>query len=88
MTIGFPNRSRSYDADHDRIRFWGHDRTVEVTFLLDRSALQKLVPSAESSESSLLAAFDRVRDRILDAAMRAYLPRQNERFYVLSEKDF
>lgn len=88
MTIGFPNRSRSYDADHGRIRFWGHDRTVEVTFLLDRSALLKLVPSAEGTEASLLAAFDKARERVLEAAMRVYLPRQNERFYVLSDKDF
>ena len=24
MTLGFPNPSRSFDAEHRRIRFWSH----------------------------------------------------------------
>jgi hypothetical protein len=88
MTIGFPNRSRSYDAEHRCIRFWGHDSTMEVTFQLDQGALLKLMPATGAAESALLAAFDKARDRIIEVAMRAYLPRQQSRFYILSAADF
>ncbi len=88
MTLGFPNRSRSYDPEHRRIRFWGHDASREVTFLLDQDALMKIMPATDAAETSILAAFDRARDRIFEVAGRVYTPRQRQSFYVLSAADF
>ena len=88
MTLGFPNRSRSYDPEHRRIRFWGHDASLEVTFLLDQDALLKLAPATGAAESAILAAFDKARERILEVAGRIYTPRQRRSFYVLSAADF
>lgn len=88
MTLGFPNPSRSYDPEHRRIRFWGHDGSQEVSFLLDQDALLKLMPATGSAEAAILAAFDTARDRILEAAGRAYTPRQRQSFYVLSTANF
>jgi hypothetical protein len=88
MTLGFPNQSRSYDSEHRRIRFWGHDAALEVTFLLDQDALLKLMPATGPAEAAILAAFDKARGRILEAAARVYTPRQRRSFYVLSAADF
>jgi hypothetical protein len=88
MTLAFPNRSRSYDPEHRRIRFWGHDASVEVTFLIDQDALLKLAPATGSAEAAILSAFDKVRERILEAAARIYAPKQRRSFYVLSAADF
>jgi hypothetical protein len=88
MTLGFPNRSRSYDAEHRRIRFWGHDAALEVTFLLDQDALPKLMPATGAAEAAILSAFDRARDRIMEVALRVYTTRQRQSFYILSAADF
>ena len=32
MSLNFPNPSRSYEPDHARVRFWGHDDAMEVSF--------------------------------------------------------
>lgn len=88
MALGFPNRSRSYDAEHRRVRFWGHDSAIEVHFLLEQDALIKLVPSTEGAEAAILAAFDAMRDRVLDVARRVYTRRDRQNFYVLSAADF
>lgn len=88
MGLGFPNPSRSFDPEHRRIRFWGHDAALEVMFLLDQDALLKLVPATSTAESALLAAFDKARDRILEVAGRLYVPRQRRSFYLLSAADF
>ena len=72
MTLQFPNPSRSYDPDRHRIRFWGHDNTLEVPFFLEEDALLKLAPNARGSEASLLAAFDAARSRIMEVATALY----------------
>lgn len=88
MTLSFPNRSRSYDPEGRRIRFWGYDSAFEVPFFLEEGALFKLHPRTTNAEAAILAAFDAARDRIIEAAARIYAPRQRRSFYVLSEADF
>jgi len=88
MAIHFPNVSRSYDSDRHRIRFWGHDDTMEVPFFLDENAIFKLAPRTASGEAAILAAFDAARDRIYSVAARIYSPSQHRSFYVLASADF
>jgi len=88
MALNFPHPSRSYDADRHRIRFWGHDDAMEVSFFLDESALFKLYPRTTNAEAGILAAFDTARDRILEVASKVYAPRQRRSFYVLAAADF
>jgi hypothetical protein len=88
MALNFPNPSRSYDADRRRIRFWGHDDALEVTFFLDENVLFKLYPRTQNAEAGILAAFDAGRDRIFAVADRMYAPRQRRSFYTLSPDDF
>jgi len=87
MTLSFPNQSRSYDPESGRIRFWGYDRTIEVSFLLEQDALFRLYPRTEATETAILAAFDRARDRIVEVAARLYKPGRRS-FYVLSAVEF
>ena len=88
MTLSFPNRSRSYDAEGRRVRFWGYDSAFEVPFFLEQDALVKLGPSTQDVEAAILAAFYMARDRIIEAAGRVYAPRQRRSHYVLSAADF
>jgi Protein of unknown function (DUF1488) len=87
MSVNFPNMSRSYDAAGDRIRFWGHDGTVEVSFFLEIGALRRLFPETPNIEPRILAAFDGAWDRIIAAARKVYSPRGGRNFYVLGAAD-
>ncbi len=80
--LDFPNTSRSYDARSDRIKFWGHDDTLEVAFFLELNTLARLEPKMKSTEVGVLAAFDSAWSRIVEIAKRAYKP-GHSRFYVL-----
>ena len=88
MTLSFPNRSRSYDAEAHRVRFWGYDRAFEVPFFVDETALFKLRPQTERIEAAILAAFDATRERIIEVAARMYQPRQRGTHYFLAATDF
>ena len=88
MTLNFPNQSRSYDPDRRRVRFWGHDDAMEVSFFLDEAALFKLYPRTKNAEEGILAAFDAARERIFEVANKVYAPRQQRSFYVLAAADF
>jgi hypothetical protein len=88
MTLSFPNPSRSYDSRQRRIRFWGHDDALEVTFFLDESAIFRLAPRTQNAEAGILAAFDAARDRIMAAAAKAYVRAQQRHFYTLAATDF
>jgi hypothetical protein len=88
MALNFPNVSRSYDPRWDRVRFWGYDGALEVGFLVEASALLKLVPGMSAAETGILAAFDEVRDRILEAANLRYSAWERRSFYVLAAEDF
>jgi len=87
MSLNFPNMSRSYDAAGDRIRFWGHDDTVEVAFFLEISALLRLFPEIPNIEPRILAAFDVAWESIIAASRKAYSPRDGRSFYVLAAAD-
>jgi hypothetical protein len=89
MSLNFPNPSRSYDADRRRIRFWGHDSAMEVSFFLDENAIFVLYPKTTNSETGILAAFDQARERILAVALKVYAAgRQHHDFYNLTSDQF
>jgi hypothetical protein len=88
MALGFPNHSRSYDPKWGRVRFWGNDGALEVSFLLEIDALMKLCPGLPAAEAGLLDAFDRVRDRINSAASQRYSARDRRFVYILTATDF
>ncbi len=87
MSLGFPNRIRSYDARNKRVRFWGHDRTMEIAFFLDEDALFLMSPGMPSGEAAILRAFDSNWSRITEIADRAYV-RGHSYALVLAAKDF
>jgi Protein of unknown function (DUF1488) len=88
MSLNFPNASRSYDATGHRVRFWGYDNAIEVPFFLEENAIFKLFPMTVKTETQILAAFDTLRDRVIEAAGRIYAPRKGRHFYVLAAADF
>ncbi|WP_157020243.1 DUF1488 family protein [Mesorhizobium xinjiangense] len=71
MTLGFPNRSRSFDDARNAVRFIGHDGMFEVPFFVEADALTR-PGSVELSEADFLAAFDAARGSIHDVAREAY----------------
>jgi hypothetical protein len=73
--LSFPNQSRAYDAATDRIRFWGHDGALEVTFFLQLNALFRLYPRTSNTEAGILAAFDEGWNRICEVAANVRLGR-------------
>ena len=85
MALSFPNRSRSYDAAGDRIRFWGHDGAIEVPFFMMLSALFRLYPRTNNTEAGILAAFDDGWSRICEVAMREYS--RDRRYRVLGPEN-
>jgi hypothetical protein len=72
MTINFPNRSRSYDATRQAVRFWGYDQSMESSFFVTADALSKLQPDMKTNAVDLLRAFDTNRDRIYAIAAKVY----------------
>jgi hypothetical protein len=72
MTLNFPNHSRSYDAKRNVVRFWGYDSALEVSFLVDVSALCAPDQQSCNVEARSLDAFDAARDRIHEAARMVY----------------
>ena len=91
MRLSFPNLSRSYDADKNRVRFWGHDSTIEVSFFVEANALFRLCPGMDSAETGFLKAFDSAVNRIHEAANKAYVKGGKGRgsyAYILAANDF
>ena len=72
MKLHFPNPSRSFDEKSSRIMFWGYDRTIEVSFLLEAAVLKRLYPDMNGTETELLKAFDTARERICEVADEVY----------------
>ena len=87
MTLNFPNRSRSYDARRNLIRFWGYDSALEISFFVEVSALYKLNPQTRNVEAGYLEAFDAARDRIHETARKVY-SRARKDAYLLAAADF
>lgn len=86
-TLNFPNQSRSFDATRRRVRFWGYDSALEISFFVDADALMPAGAEAEVPEAELLQAFDQGRERILEVAARVY-SRGRGYAYVLTAADF
>lgn len=79
MTLNFPNPSRIYDARKNQIQFWGHDGTLEVSFLVAGEALNDTVTGGADL---LLSAFDTAREKIQAAARRAYAHKRQGAYLI------
>lgn len=88
MTIRFPNISRFYSPTRDAIHFWGYNQSIETSFYISTAALQQLAPGTSQLEEALLAAFDRNRERIFEAATRIYGRGRLGVAYDLNPADF
>jgi hypothetical protein len=91
MPLSFPNPSRSFDESGSRIRFWGYDRAIEVSFFVEFDALKRLSPGMATAEAGFLKAFDETRKRIHEAADEVYARAGRGKgayAYVLSAKHF
>ncbi|MCY0095055.1 DUF1488 domain-containing protein [Hoeflea ulvae] len=85
--IGFPNSMRSFDEDAGTVRFSGYDGVMEVRFLLEAPALERIAKLERSPDTDYLGAFDRHREQIDAAAIRAY-KRSKKPVIRLSIADF
>jgi hypothetical protein len=87
MSLDFPNASRSYDTTRRAVRFWGYDRSMEVSFFVTVDALCRVTSKMLVRETDILGAFDTYRPRICDAARKAYAgPKKGS--YELGSRDF
>lgn len=91
-SVIFPNQSRSFDGAKNRVRFWGYDSAIEISFFMETSALQKIspdMPDRDDAEAGILQAFDAARDQIEKVADRLYLrSKKNAYAYTLAAEDF
>jgi len=91
MKLHFPNPSRSFDPDSNRVLFWGYDSTMEVSFFLETAALKRLSPEMNNVELEFLKAFDAARERIHEIADKVYRRGgggKGNYAYVLGEEEF
>jgi uncharacterized protein DUF1488 len=72
MVISFPNRSRSYDATRQAVRFWGYDRSMESSFFVTVDALDRMQPNLRRDAVEFLRVFDLNRERIYAIAAKVY----------------
>ena len=85
--LNFPNPSRSYDQKGHGVRFWGYDKTIEVSFFIEEGALAKIHSAISRDEAGFLNAFDVNCDRIREVAGNVYSLRRRA-FYALTAADF
>jgi len=91
MKLAFPNPSRSFDESGERVRFWGYDRAIEVSFFVESEALKRLCPDMGVAETGILNAFDEMRGQIHEVADKIYAQGGRGKgayAYVLSVADF
>lgn len=89
MKLNFSNPSRSYDENHQRVRFWGYDSALEVEFFVELDALKKLCPKMTADEDSLLDAFDASLKQIHHAAEKIHQHNGKGTYsYVLTADEF
>ncbi len=87
--LNFPNPSRSFDAAKNRVRFWGHDGALEISFVVEADALKQLCPEMSNVEAGFLKAFDATRARIHEVANKAYVRASDGTYaYILAAEDF
>ena len=72
MRLSFPNPSRSFDASHRRVCFWGYDSTIEISFFVGMDVLKRLRPDMSDTESGFLQAFDAASSQIHEVADKVY----------------
>lgn len=87
----FPNPSRSYDDTRRGVRFWGYDRTLEISFFVEDGALSKVSPEASADEAGSLNTFDVNRDQICAVAWDLYSRDRKASYiysYTLTDSDF
>jgi len=89
MSLVFPNRSRSFQSGKNRVRFWGYDSALEITFFVEAEALMKMCPDTGTDESKMLDCFDNALDEIRAVADKVYQHRRERTYvYVLAARDF
>ena len=90
MRLSFPNSSRSFDEANNRVRFWGYDSAIEISFIVEGDALKKCSPLLCGTEAEFLKAFDAARQRIHEVADKVYSNRQKpgSYSYILVTEDF
>jgi hypothetical protein len=86
MGLTFPNSSRSYDSDHGRIRFVGHDGMFQISFSITTDAISQKRLEGADAERGYLAAFDASRSLIQAVATKAY-ERTRKTTYALTAAD-
>ena len=89
--LNFPNPSRSYDVTGHGVRFWGYDKTFEISFFVEDRALSKVSPETSTDETGFLNTFDVNRDRIRAVAGNVYSRRRKAEHiysYTLTGSDF
>lgn len=87
----FPNPSRSYDETRHGVRFWGYDRTLEISFLVEDAALSKVSPETSADEAGFLNTFDVNRNQICAVAWGIYSRDRKASYiysYTLTDSDF
>mgnify|MGYP001595911401 CR=1 FL=1 len=87
----FPNPSRCYDEEMQGVRFWGYDRTIEVSFFVAASAFEKINPDMRRGEADYLNTFDNNCKRIRTVANDVYSRRRKDAYifsYALTDSDF
>ena len=89
MTLEFPNTSRNFEAEKNRVRFWGYDGAIEITFYIGADSLKRFDPEVSNSELLVLKAFDADLELIHQAAVRVYgHGRKRAYAYSLKTEDF
>lgn len=92
MKLNFPNVSRHYDSERNRVQFWGYDGPIQVSFFVGADAMQKLGRlslEATDIEARVLSVFDDARERIHRTADKVYgRGRKGVYVYCLTPKDF
>ncbi|MEK9945383.1 MAG: DUF1488 family protein [Alphaproteobacteria bacterium] len=79
MTLNFPNPSRIYVAKKNQVQFWGHDGTLEVSFLVAGEALNS---TSTGGADLFLGAFDTAREKIHAAVRRAYAHKHQGAYHL------
>lgn len=91
MSLTFPNPSRSLDAKGNRVRFWGYDRSMEISFFIEAEAIRKLSPPSSEAvgvEGEILSMFDTARKQIYKLAEHVYShSRQRSHTHILTAED-
>lgn len=88
MSLSFPNRSRSFDENGNRVRFTGYDGVFEVRFFVEAAALTKLSVKSLATENEYLRAFDDLRETILAIAGKVYDRGRMQTICTLTAADF